>query len=403
MDQVFTAQQVTDHVYWVGAVDWSIRDFHGYSTSRGTSYNAFLILGDEPILVDTVKAPFRDEMFQRIASVIEPSSIRHVISNHSEMDHSGCLPDVIERIRPRTVFASAKGAEALARHFGLSGVQAVADGQAMTLGGAELRFYETRMLHWPDSMFTYYAADRVLFSSDAFGMHLAGTQRFTDEMPWDVVEQECAKYYANILLPFSKLVLKLVGRLEELALPLKVIACDHGPIWREGLDRIVELYVKWATQAPTRKAVVVYDTMWGSTARMAQAVVEGLVAGGAWAKVLPMGGSHRSDVATEILDAGALLVGTPTLNQNLFPTLADVLTYLKGLAPKNLVGGAFGSYGWSSKAVGQVADALEAMGVEAVAEPVESAYVPDAQVLQRCRALGRAVAGRLAAFGGDGA
>jgi flavorubredoxin len=312
------------------------------------------------------------------------------------MDHSGCLPDVIERVRPEKVFASVKGTEALARHFGLSGVEAVADGQTMALGGADLRFLETRMLHWPDSMFTYYSDDQVLFSSDAFGMHLACTQRFTDEMPWDVIEHECAKYYANILLPFSKLVLKLVDRLGVLNLPLRVIACDHGPIWRDGLDRIMALYARWAAQAPTRKAVVVYDTMWGSTAMMARAVVEGLVAGGAWAKVLPMGGSHRSDVATELLDAGALVVGTPTLNQNMFPTLADVLTYLKGLAPTNLVGGAFGSCGWSSRAVAQVAEALKAMGVESVAEPVESVYVPDADALARCRALGQAVAERLA-------
>ncbi|MFW6154586.1 MAG: FprA family A-type flavoprotein [Planctomycetota bacterium] len=402
-DQVFKAVPVTDHVYWVGAVDWAIRDFHGYATSRGTSYNAFLIVDEEVILVDTVKAPFRDEMLRRIASVVDPTSIRYIISNHSEMDHSGCLPDVIERVKPDAVFASGKGTEALARHFGLTDVEAVADGTAMTLGGADLHFLETRMLHWPDSMFTYYANDQVLFSSDAFGMHLASTQRFTDEMPWDVVRHECAKYYANILLPFSKLVLKLADRLGELDLPLKVIACDHGPIWREGLDRIVELYVQWATQAPTRKAVVVYDTMWGSTAAMAQAVAEGLVAGGAWAKVLPMGANHRSDVATELLDAGALVVGTPTLNRHMFPTLADVLTYLEGLAPKNLVGGAFGSYGWSSKAVGQVTEALKSMGVDTVAEPVESAYVPDEEVLARCHELGRAVAERLGAACESGA
>jgi len=244
-------------------------------------------------------------------------------------------------------------------------------------------------------MFTYYEDDQVLFSSDAFGMHLATAERFVDEVPWDIVAAESAKYYANILLPFSKLILKLADRLTELALPLKVIASDHGPIWRKDLNRPAEMYVRWASQAPTRKAVVVYDTMWGSTAKMAGAVVEGLTAGGVTSQVIPLGGGHRSDVATELLDAGALLVGSPTLNQNMFPTVADMLTYVKGLQPKNLIGGAFGSYGWSSKAVGQISDMLESMGVDLVDPAVDAVYVPDADALGRCRDLGREVARQL--------
>jgi len=392
----FNAVPVTDHVWWVGAIDWEIRSFHGYSTSRGTTYNAFLILADDAILIDTVKAPFRDEMLARIASVIDPAKIRYIVSNHSEMDHSGCLPDVIERVEPEAVYASTMGVKALKAHFGMDNIVAVADGESMDLGGTNLQFLETRMLHWPDSMFTYYGEDQVLFSSDAFGMHLASVERFVDETPWDIVVYESAKYYANILLPFSRLILKLADRVSELALPLQVIASDHGPIWRRDLTRPLEMYVKWARQAPTPKAVVVYDTMWGSTAKMAQAVAGGLAAGGAKVKVLPMSGSHRSDVATELLDAGALLVGSPTLNQNMFPTVADVLTYLKGLQPTNLIGAAFGSYGWSSKAVGQINEALAAMGVELVGPGAEAVYVPDADALGRCREMGLAVAQRLA-------
>lgn len=397
MSAVFDAVKVSDSVHWVGAIDWAIRDFHGYATSRGTSYNAFLIQADDVILVDTVKAPFRDEMMARIASIVDPASIRYIISNHAEMDHSGCLPWVIETVKPEKVFASKLGAKALESHFGLTDVTTVADGEQLTLGGADFTFLETRMLHWPDSMFSYFADEQVLFSNDAFGMHLASTERFTDEVPWSLIEREMAKYYANILMPFAKLIQKLAGRMQELNLPLKLVATDHGPIWRKDIDRAVALYTKWAERKPTKKAVVVYDTMWGSTAKMAQAVAEGLLAGGATAKVIPMGGSHRSDVATEVLDAGALVVGSPTLNQNMFPTLADVLTYLRGLQPKNLIGAAFGSYGWSSKAVDQLREELEKMGAEIVGEKIESEYVPETDVLQRCRELGRQVADRLSA------
>ena len=396
---VFDAIRVSEHVYWVGAIDWEIREFHGYSTSRGTSYNAFLIVADEVTLVDTVKAPFFDEMFARIATVTDPSNIKVVISNHSEMDHSGCLPRVIHRLQPERVLASPMGVKALKAHFGLENITAVADGQTATVGGAELAFFETRMLHWPDSMFTYYGEDQVLFSSDAFGLHLASSERFVDELPWDIVAWETAKYYANILMPFAKLVLKLKNRMEELALPVQVLAPDHGPLWRQDLDKIVRLYGQWAEREPTRKAIVVYGTMWGSTATMARAVCEGLAAGGASPKLMPIAGTHRSDVVTELLDAGGLIIGCPTLNQNMLPMLADVLTYLKGLAPKHLVGAAFGSYGWSSKAVKLLNAALREMDVEVVDDGVDAVYVPGCEELERCRSLGRKVAERLVAGG----
>lgn len=400
-EALFNAVPVSDHVYWVGGLDWGIRDFHGYATSRGTTYNAYLIVADEVTLIDTVRAPFRDEMLARIASVVDPGEIRYIISNHSEMDHSGCLPDVIERVKPEKVFASPMGVKALKAHFGMDDIIAIADGEAMTLGGATLRFVGTPMLHWPDSMFTYLEEDQVLFSSDAFGMHLASAERFVDELPWDIVHHEFAKYYANILLPFSKLILKLIDRMGELALPLKVIASDHGPIWRQNLDRPLELYAAWARQEPTPKAVVVYDTMWGSTAKMAEGIVEGLAGAGVTVKVLPLSGSHRSDVATELLGAGALLVGSPTLNKNMFPTVADMLTYVKGLQPANLIGGAFGSYGWNSMAVGQINDVLQSMGVELVGEGLDTVYVPDNEALHRCREFGRTVADRLTGRSGQ--
>lgn len=398
MTDAFKAVQVTDRVWWVGAIDWDVRNFHGYLTSRGTTYNAFLVLAETTALIDTVKAPFRDEMLARIASVIEPQRIETIVSNHSEMDHSGCLPAAIKAIRPRQVFASANGAEALARHFHDIDVTAVGDGQQLSLGNATLTFAETKMCHWPDSMVSYLHEDALLFSQDAFGMHLASSERYADELDGALVAGEAAKYYANILLPLSGAVKKALAKLAALKLPLAIVAPDHGPMYRgeQAIAGILDSYRRWAGQQRTNKAVVLYDTMWNSTARMARAVGEGLAAGGASAKLLSANVCHRSDVATELLDAGALVVGSPTINNMIFPTLGDVLTYVQGLRPVGLVGATFGSYGWSGQAPQQLHRMLADMKVEMIREPLRVKYVPDDAALAECRRLGQAVAERLA-------
>ncbi len=394
MRRPFKAVKVSEHVHWVGAIDWGLRDFHGYSTERGSTYNAYLVLADKPTLIDTVKAPFADELLARVASVIDPASIEYIVSNHAEMDHSGSLPRVIEAVRPKKVFASTVGARVLAEHLDLGlEVQPVKDGERISLGNMELQALEARMLHWPDSMFTHLAADRVLFSSDTFGMHLASTERFVDELTgW---RYQAAKYFANILLPYAALVPKQLAKLEPAGLGIDIIAPDHGPVWRHDRHEILGLYAAWAEQKPTMKAVVFYGTMWQSTAAMARAIVEGLVAGGATAKLFPMDSSHRSDIVTELLDAGALLVGSPTLNNNMLPSVADVMTYLKGLKPKNLVGTAFGSYGWSGEAVGQLRDILAEMKVEPAGEGIKVKHVPGQEDLERCFNLGLQVAEKL--------
>jgi flavorubredoxin len=399
----YRAVRVSEHVHWVGAVDWGIRDFHGYSTNRGTTYNAYLMMGDEITLVDTVKAPFREEMISRITSVVNPTKIDYIISNHSEMDHSGCLPQLIEIVRPKKVFASAMGVKALGGHFHMDKeIIPVKDGESLTLGNLNLTFVETRMLHWPDSMFTYLAEDSLLFSQDAFGMHLATSQRFSDEIEEPILDWEAAKYYANILLPFSPLVAKLLDKVGRLSLRIDILAPDHGPVWRKDIGRIVEDYSTWSSQKRRNKAVIAYDTMWQSTAAMAHAVAEGLVSGGTEVKMAPLKSSHRSEIATEMLDAGALLVGSPTMNNCMFPTVADLLIYLKGLKPKNLVGGAFGSYGWSGEAVGQVSDLLKEMGVVLVKDDLKVKWVPGGDGLRECWDMGKAVSDKLRETCGSG-
>ncbi|MDJ0765172.1 MAG: FprA family A-type flavoprotein [Myxococcota bacterium] len=392
----FKAIEICDQVYWVGAIDWRLRNFHGYLTSRGSTYNAFLILADKVTLIDSVKPPFFDEMMARIASVVDPTSIDIVISNHAEMDHSGSLPQLIQAVHPKKVIASKNGVSALKNHFHWDqDVIAMGTGDRLDLGSASLRFIEARMLHWPDSMFAFLEGAGVLFSNDAFGMHLATSARFADQVePW-ILKYEGAKYFANILLHLSPVVTKLLDQLPSLDLDIKVLAPDHGPVWRKDIDRIVGYYAEWAAQKPTRKAVLVYDTMWQSTANMAAAVCDGLVEGGVQVVQMPLDATHRSNVVTELLDAGALLVGSPTMNNQVYPTVADVMNYLKGLKPKNLVGATFGSFGWSGEAVKHLDRIMEEMNITLVQPGLRLKYVPDDAGLTQCRALGKAVARQL--------
>jgi flavorubredoxin len=400
----YTAQKLTDRVYWVGAIDWNVRDFHGYLTSRGSTYNAYLVLADTITLVDTVKKPYREEMMARIASVIDPRDIGCIVSNHSEMDHSGCLPAVMEEVRPEKVLASAKGKEALQKHFHFAGdpVTAVGNGETVSLGDMNITFVETRMLHWPDSMVSYLAEERVLFSQDGFGMHLASSERFDDELPGHILDEEAEKYFANILLPFAPLVTGVVDRIRSMNLDIDLLCPDHGPVRRSSIDEILGQWKRWAAQEPSMKAVVVYDTMWNSTAALAEAVTDGLSSRGVSVKVMPLGSCHRSDIATAVLDAGALLVGTPTMNGQIFPSVADCMTYLRGLKPKNLVGGVFGSYGWSGEGTGHLEKILEDMGIPLAGESVSVNYVPDREALERARALGIETGDRLAEVCGNG-
>ncbi len=392
----FRAIRVSEHVWWVGAVDWAIDDFHGYATDRGTTYNAYLVTGEKPTLIDTVKAPFMEEMMARIASVMDPSGIKYLVSNHSERDHAGCVLETVCRIKPEKVFASMMGVKNLHAQFhDQTDITAVKDGEKLSLGNLSLTFLETRMLHWPDSMVSYLHEDGVLFSQDAFGMHLATGKLFADENDPAVLEWEARKYYANILTLYSGLVTKAVERIGGLGIPINVLAPDHGPVWRREVMTPVNWYARWAEQKPANKAVVVYDTMWQSTELMARAITDGIAEGGTEVRLFSMHTAHRSDVMTELLGAGALVAGSPTLNNDLFPTIADVLSYVRGLKPKNLIGAAFASYGWSGESAGLVEEYLRQTGVELVAPALKVRFKPTAEELVKCRELGRLVSARL--------
>jgi flavorubredoxin len=252
------------------------------------------------------------------------------------------------------------------------------------------------MIHWPDSMFTFLAKDGLLFSQDAFGMHLATFERFADELPADMLEYEAATYYANIVLPYSPVVLKALEKVAATGWEIRTIAPDHGPVWRRDLGFILDRYKKWAVQKPANKAVVVYATMWHSTESMAKAIAEALAQAGVSVKILSLNEAHRSEVIFELLEAGALIVGSSTLNNNMLPQMADVMTYIRGLKPVNLIGAVFGSFGWSGESVKDLETALKGMKVDVVAETVSVRHVPGPEALEKCHELGRTVASELA-------
>ncbi len=382
----FKAVKITDKVWWVGAIDWNLKEFHGYHTHRGTTYNAYLVLGEKPTLIDTVKAPFKEEMYSRIASVMDPSKIEIIVSNHAEPDHSGALADAIADLQPEKVYASVAGVRILDAQFHIGEkLTAVKTGDSIDLGGLSLSFVETKMLHWPDSMFSYLKEEKILFTQDGFGMHLATDRLFIDENPWDVVEEEMEKYYANILLLYSPQVLKLLEVFPSLNLDVQYIATDHGPVWR-GADvgKPLELYRKFAEQKPEPRAVVVYDTMWGATDKMGRSIADGIRSTGAGVTVCCMHSRFRSDVATAVMGAGALVVGSPTINNMLFPSVADVLCYLKGLRPKNLIGATFGSFGWSGEAAVQASEILKSMNAEMPEEPLKLKFASSEEDFQKC-------------------
>lgn len=385
--------EIKKGIYWVGAVDWNIRDFHGYSTYKGTTYNAYLLVDDKITLFDTVKKPFLNNLIHNISRIVDPKKIDYVVVNHVEMDHSGALPEVVDLVRPEKVICSAMGKKTIIEHYQQEGwpYEVVESGHTLNLGSRNVQFIETRMLHWPDSMLSYLPEDRLLISSDGFGQHWATSQRFDDEVNLEELLFHSAKYYANILLLFSPLVQKLLANVRKMGLDIDMIAPDHGLIWRTFPNRIIEAYDSWSRQISKEKAVVVYDSMWQSTEKMAFAIASGLIQEGIEVKVMNLKLNHRSDIMTEVLDAKAVVVGSSTLNNGILPTMADILCYMKGLRPSNKIGAAFGSYGWSGEAVKQMTEALEEMKFKIVGEGMRVKFAPTHDDLIKCAELGRKV------------
>ncbi len=388
--------QVKDGVYWVGAVDWNCRHFHGvtYTTHRGTTYNAYLVVGEKRALVDTVYTPFTEALVSHLHELGDLNTIDYVVVNHVEIDHSGALPKIMELCPKARIYCSRRAVGPIKKHFGERGwdITPVKTNDTLELGGKTIHFIEAPMLHWPDSMFSYIPEDKLLLPNDAFGQHLASSQRFDDQVDNAILMDEAAKYYANILLPFSSLVDRKLKELAKEGLEIDTIAPSHGVIWRRDPGQIVTAYQQWATGLGTPgrvspEIVVVFDTMWGSTEKMAEVITEELSTQGYRVSLYNAGKSDYSDMMREILEARAVIVGSSTINNGILPSLSPLMEELVGLKPRGKIGAAFGSHGWRGGAVKHIAAMLADSGIELVGDGLEVEWVPDMEDLEAGRRL----------------
>lgn len=378
---MLNAMQIKPDVYWVGGIDWNERQFHGYTTERGITYNAYLIMDEKVTLIDCTKATFTDEFLQRISQVVDPTKIDIVITNHVEMDHSGSLP-AIHLIAPEAqIYASApQGVKEISAHYGIE-VTGVKTGQTLNIGKRTLTFVQTPMVHWPDNMVTYSAYDKILFSNDAFGQHFCTSKRFDDENDLCEIYKQAKKYYANIVWPYGK---QAHAALETVrTLDLDMIAPSHGVIWRSHIQDILDLYEKWSTYQTEEKAVVVFDSMWHSTEAMGREIVDSFIKEGISAQLIDLKATHISDVMLYMCDARYVAVGSPTLNSNMMPNVASFLTYMRGLSPDNSqrIGLAFGSYGWAPLGPKQVEAEMKAAKFNMPLPVITQQWVPSADKL----------------------
>ena len=387
-------------VNWVGVVDWNIRDFHGYITERGSTYNAYLISDEKIALVDTVRSNFSNELIENITELTSLEKIDYIIVNHVEMDHSSSLPVIVKLAKNARIIASQRGKDALIEHYGdeFRRVETVKTGDELNLGKRTLRFIEAPMLHWPDSMFTYLVEDKILMPNDAFGQHFASSRHFDDEVDECALMEEAATYYANILMPFAQLILRKIQEIIQMDIRIDIIAPSHGVIWRKNPSKIIDAYVDWSSGAAAKqKAVVVFDTMWGSTDKMARAIADGIASGGVEVKLLKLRATDNTEVVTEILDAKAVAVGSPTLNNQMFPSVGSFLTYVTGLKPKGKSWSFFGSYGWGGGAVRDMVEVAKKVGFEVYEPMIEVKYVPDKEDLKKCFDFGQQIAQKIKA------
>ncbi|EAX46676.1 beta-lactamase domain protein [Thermosinus carboxydivorans Nor1] len=378
--------KLAEGIYYVGVVDWTVRDFHGYTTPRGVTYNSYLIIDEKVCVIDTVKAPFAAEFIERISQHIDPARIDYVITNHIEPDHSSALSALMERAPQAKVLLTEHGKAGITKYYQKEyDFQIVKEGDVLDLGRNKLHFLPLPMLHWPDSMVSYLDGEQILFSNDAFGQHISTTKRFDDENDINEVLYEAAKYYANILMPYGKLV---PGALKKAAqFPIRMIAPSHGVVWRSHISAILSKYEQWATGYATDKIVIAYDSMWGSTEKMARHILEGVTAAGAIGKLYRMSAADRSEVIADILEAKGLLVGSSTLNNGMLPSIGALLVYLKGLRPTKKTGACFGAYGWGGGAQKDMEELLKGAGV-AVESGLTLKWAPDSQEKEKCFQFG---------------
>ncbi len=395
---MFTSFKVKNNVYWVGKVDWELQKFHGdeYSTNRGSTYNSYLIKEEKIVLIDTVWKPFSKEFIENLSKEVDLNKIDYVITNHAESDHSGALPELMEKIPETPIYCTANGVKSIKGHYHKDwNFQVVKTGDTLDLGnGKQLIFVEMKMLHWPDSMACYLTGDNILFSNDAFGQHYATEFMYNDLVDQDELYAECLKYYANILTPFSMFVDKKIKEVLDLKIPIDIIATSHGVIWRDNPTQIVEKYLAWANDYQENQITILYGTMWDGTKRMAEAITKGIreIDKQVNVKLYNVAKTDKNDLITEIFKSRIILVGSPTIGGGVLSGIAEILELIKEMRFKNKKAASFGCYGWSGESIKVIKEHLEKSGFSVINDGIRAMWNPDDESIEKCVEFGREIA-----------
>ncbi|HHT68635.1 MAG TPA: anaerobic nitric oxide reductase flavorubredoxin [Firmicutes bacterium] len=388
------SKRLTEKVTWVGKVDWELEKFHGdeLSTTRGSSYNSYLIRDEKVVLIDTVWLPYDKEFVRNLKDEIDLKKIDYIIVQHAEIDHSGALPELMREIPDTPIYCTNNGKKIIQGHHHADwNFVTVKTGDTLNIGESTLTFVEAPMLHWPDTMFTYMSGENILFSNDAFGQHYATETLYNDRADNCELYEEALKYYANILTPFSALVTKKINEVLSFELPVNMICTSHGVIWRDNPAQIIEQYLKWADNYQENQITIVYDTMWQSTRLMAESIAYGIQLEDptVTVKIQNVAKQDKNDIVSEIFKSKAILAGSATVNNRYLSGMGALLEMIKGLKFKNKKAAAFGSYGWSGEGNKLLTEDLKEAGFEIVNDGHRTLWVPDDEELAACVEFGR--------------
>jgi flavorubredoxin len=389
-------KQLTPKVDWVGKVDWELKSFHGdeYSIEKGSSYNSYLIRDKKTVLIDTVWQPFDSEFIQSLKNHIDLKSIDYIIMNHSEIDHSGALPELMREIPQTPIYCTANGVKIIKGHYHTDwNFVPVKTGDTLNIGESTLTFIEAPMLHWPDTMFTYMSGENILFSNDAFGQHYATESLYNNTVNKSDLNEEALKYYANIIAPFSSMVTRKINEIIKLNLPIDMICPSHGVIWKENPMEIVNTYLKWANNYAENQITIIYDTMWNSTRKMAEAIADGIRSkdSSVTVKIYNTAKDDKNDIATEVFRSHTVLVGSSTINNGYLYSISGMLEMLKGFKLKGKKAAAFGSYGWSGESVAKITEELKSAGFTIINDGLRTLWMPDQKALDSCVEYGKTI------------
>jgi flavorubredoxin len=389
---------VKNNVYWVGIMDWELESFHGsdYSIHNGSSQNAYLIKEEKTVLIDTVWKPHSTEFIDNLEKEIDLKEIDFIVANHGEIDHSGSLPALMEKIPNTPIYCTANGVKSITGqyHHPEWNYQVVKTGDSIDIGnGKKLIFVEMTMLHWPDSMATYMTGDNILFSNDAFGQHYAVEELFNDKADQCRLWKEARKYYANILNPFSPLVKKKIEEIQNLNIPIDIIATSHGSIWRDNPMQIVEKYYEWSQSYQEDQITIVYDTMWEGTKQLSHKIGEEIaqISPDTRVKIYNISKTDKNEIMTEVFNSKAIAVGSPTVGGSVLSSVGGWLEFLKELKFKNKKAAVFGCYGWSGEGTKVLRERLTNAGFAVVEPEVRSLWNPEEEDLSKAEQIAKAL------------